>query len=94
MKYKNIEVYYDNSAYYGVSLHFWLTDDDKCDLDKFLEDLKYAYKESSWLQQELNAGDFLDFIDSLSNNSIKKNCIKMLLRMFLFWRICTTNHIK
>ena len=84
MKYKNIEVYYDNSAYYGVSLHFWLTDDDKCDLDKFLEDLKYAYKESSWLQQKLNAGDFLDFIDSLSNNSINKELYKNVVENVSF----------
>ena len=66
---KGIKLYYDDEPDYGVTLYIWSTDKNDGDTrEDFIKKFKYAIKNNDWLQQNMNIGEVLDFLDTLSNN--------------------------
>lgn len=66
---KGIKLYYDEEPYYGVTLDIWSTNkNDGNTREDFINNFKYAIKNNNWLQQNMNIGEVLDFLDTLSNN--------------------------
>ena len=66
---KGIKLYYDEEPYYGVTLDIWSTNkNDGNTREDFINNFKYAIKNNNWLQQNMNVGEVLDFLDTLSNN--------------------------
>lgn len=65
---KGIKLYCDYEPYYGINLHYWVVEKEKCQTkESFIEDLKKIYKDNSYLRNVMDAGDLFDFLDTLKN---------------------------
>ena len=88
---KGIKLYYDVEPYYGVTLDIWSTDKNDGDTrEDFINNFKFAIKNNNWLQQNMNVGEVLDFLDTLSNNlngdDLYKNFISPLFIFLIYHR--------
>ena len=82
---KGIKLYYDVEPYYGVTLNIWSTDKNDGDTrEDFINNFKYAIKNNNWLQQNMNVGEVLDFLDALSNNLNGDDLYKNLIDNFYY----------
>lgn len=80
---KGITLKYDSGDYYGMTLCIW--DEEKGDSRaKFIDTLKIAVKEESFLQKNLNIGELLDFIDILSNNLNGDDLYNNVVKNYLY----------
>lgn len=80
---KEIELYYSDSAYYGVTLSIWSRKNGDT-REKFISTLKEAVKEQSFLQKNIDVGELLDFIDTLSNGLNGDDLYKNVIQNYLY----------
>ena len=80
---KEIELYYSCDSYYGVSLCIWSCNKGNT-REEFVNKFKEAIKQEKWLQQNMNIGETLDFIDTLSNNLNGDDLYKNVIDNFYY----------
>lgn len=82
---KGIKLYYDEEPYYGVELNIWSVNETDGDTrEAFISKFKNAIKHNDWLQQNMNIGEVLDFLDTLSNNLNGDDLYKNLIDNFYY----------
>lgn len=80
---KGITLFYEDS-YYGVSLHIWDVNKGGDTREEFISKFKNAIKHNDWLQQNMNIGEVLDFLDTLSNNLNGDDLYNNLINNFYY----------